>query len=133
VQASRLADGQRKITSIAEISLGLDGDQPIATHEIFRLPAQGGMDPEGKILGEHQLRGGERHAGALLPGGRLEAAGCSMNIVASRSLAGARVLLRPAGHLLVCGQPARAHRQSLLAERLGSDDAFSQSRRPAAA
>jgi pilus assembly protein CpaF len=51
VQASRLADGQRKITSIAEISLG-DGDQPIAT-EIFRYQRTG-MDPEGKILGDHQ-------------------------------------------------------------------------------
>ncbi len=51
VQASRLADGQRKITSITEI-LGMEGDK-ICTEEIF-VYNQRGMDDEGKIFGEHQ-------------------------------------------------------------------------------
>lgn len=51
VQASRLPDGQRKITSISEISLN-DADQPVAT-EIFRYQRQG-MEPDGRIVGEHQ-------------------------------------------------------------------------------
>jgi pilus assembly protein CpaF len=51
VQASRLPDGQRKLTSITEI-VGLDGDK-VATHEIFVFD-QGGMDDEGRIWGEHR-------------------------------------------------------------------------------
>jgi pilus assembly protein CpaF len=51
VQASRLPDGQRKITSITEV-VGLDGDK-VATHEIFVFD-QGGMDDEGHIWGEHR-------------------------------------------------------------------------------
>ncbi|MCK6570739.1 CpaF family protein [Myxococcota bacterium] len=51
VQASRLPDGQRKLTSITEI-VGLDGDK-VATHEIFVFD-QGGMDDEGHIWGEHR-------------------------------------------------------------------------------
>ena len=52
VQASRLADGQRKITSITEI-VGLNEAGHVATHEIFVFD-QGGMDDEGHIWGEHR-------------------------------------------------------------------------------
>jgi len=51
VQASRLPDGQRKITSITEV-VGLTGDK-VATHEIF-LFDQGGMNDEGQVWGEHR-------------------------------------------------------------------------------
>ena len=51
VQASRLADGQRKIVSIAEIGEG-NGDSAEA-REIFRYQRQG-MDADGRITGEHQ-------------------------------------------------------------------------------
>lgn len=51
VQASRLPDGQRKITSITEV-LGLLPDGRININEVFRYNRHG-MDAEGKILGEH--------------------------------------------------------------------------------
>jgi pilus assembly protein CpaF len=74
VQASRLPDGQRKITSITEV-VGLDGDR-VATHEIF-VYDQGGMDEDGHIWGEHRYVAESQmlerfyRAGALKrPGGR---------------------------------------------------------------
>lgn len=51
IQASRLPDGQRKLTSITEI-VGMNDDK-VATHEIFAYE-QGGMDDEGHIWGEHR-------------------------------------------------------------------------------
>lgn len=51
VQASRLPDGQRKITSITEI-LGFQGEE-VQTNEVF-IFAQQGMDEQGHIYGEHQ-------------------------------------------------------------------------------
>ncbi len=51
VQASRLPDGQRKITNITEV-LGMDDDH-ILTEEIFVYNQQG-MDNDGRIFGEHQ-------------------------------------------------------------------------------
>ncbi len=51
VQASRLADGQRKIVSITEV-LGLEGDDMV-TNEIF-VYDQAGMDDDGRIHGEHR-------------------------------------------------------------------------------
>lgn len=50
VQASRLPDGQRKITSITEV-LDVDGSD-IIVNEVFKYQRRG-MDEEGKILGEH--------------------------------------------------------------------------------
>ncbi|MFN3200740.1 MAG: CpaF family protein [Bradymonadia bacterium] len=51
VQASRLPDGQRKITSITEI-LGFQGEE-VQTNEVF-IFAQTGVDEKGTIYGEHQ-------------------------------------------------------------------------------
>ncbi|MBU0550934.1 CpaF family protein [Myxococcota bacterium] len=51
VQAARLPDGQRKITSITEV-LGTDENDDIRSQEIF-LYRQDGMDANGKIFGEH--------------------------------------------------------------------------------
>jgi pilus assembly protein CpaF len=56
VQANRLRDGSRKITSITEI-LGHDGDKYI-TREIFRFK-QTGFSAEGKIIGHHEATGEE--------------------------------------------------------------------------
>jgi pilus assembly protein CpaF len=50
VQAARLADGSRRITSITEVT-GISGDK-IKTHEVFTYQRQG-VDAEGAILGEH--------------------------------------------------------------------------------
>jgi len=54
VQALRLTDGQRKITSIQEIT-GLEGDV-ITMQEIFSF-RQTGVDANGKILGHFQATG----------------------------------------------------------------------------
>ena len=51
VQASRLADGQRKVTSITEVC-GVQGDR-FATREVFRFE-QMGMDDAGAIHGRHR-------------------------------------------------------------------------------
>ncbi len=51
VQASRLPDGQRKITSITEVTGYEDGR--IGTNEVFTYD-QHGMDADGRILGEHR-------------------------------------------------------------------------------
>ncbi len=50
VQAARLADGSRRITSIMEV-LGIE-DGEIGTREVFTYEQQG-MDPSGKIIGAH--------------------------------------------------------------------------------
>jgi len=50
VQANRLPDGQRKITSITEV-LGLEADR-VSTNEVFAY-RQEGVDDEGRIIGEH--------------------------------------------------------------------------------
>ncbi|MBI4470184.1 MAG: CpaF family protein [Acidobacteria bacterium] len=49
VQASRLTDGSRKITSLAEVT-GMEGDV-IAMQEIFTFDRQG-VDKDGKVLGQ---------------------------------------------------------------------------------
>jgi pilus assembly protein CpaF len=51
VQASRLPDGQRKITNITEVH-GLDGDR-VSTNEVF-VYRQEGMDDDGNIRGDHE-------------------------------------------------------------------------------
>ena len=51
VQASRLADGQRKIVSITEV-LGIE-DGEMQTNEVFVFD-QRGMDAEGAVMGEHR-------------------------------------------------------------------------------
>ena len=74
VQASRLADGQRKITNITEIcGLGTEdgrvGDQ-VTTHEVF-VYDQVGTDEHGNIQGDHRYCAESRYlerfyrAGAL--------------------------------------------------------------------
>jgi pilus assembly protein CpaF len=67
VQMSRLRDGKRKITAIAEVA-GMEGDV-IVLSDIFKFN-QTGVDAEGKILGQHKATG-------IRPlfGPRLEAAG----------------------------------------------------------
>jgi pilus assembly protein CpaF len=67
VQMSRLRGGARKITAIAEVA-GMEGDV-IVLSDIFKFN-QTGVDPEGKILGQHKATG-------IRPlfGPRLEAAG----------------------------------------------------------
>ncbi len=53
IQASRLPDGQRKITSITEV-LGYDVEtEQVITNEIFVFD-QAGMDADGNIHGEHR-------------------------------------------------------------------------------
>ena len=54
VQLTRLADGQRKVTSIAEIT-GMEGEV-IQMQEIFRFKRTG-LDPEGRILGHFEATG----------------------------------------------------------------------------
>ncbi len=49
VQQARLADGARKVTSIAEIA-GLDPDGHVDVREIFRFD-QTGLDASGRVLG----------------------------------------------------------------------------------
>jgi pilus assembly protein CpaF len=67
VQMSRLRGGARTITAIAEVA-GMEGDV-IVLSDIFKLN-QTGVDPEGKIIGQHKATG-------IRPlfGPRLEAAG----------------------------------------------------------
>jgi pilus assembly protein CpaF len=48
IQVSRLSDGQRKVTSLQEIT-GIEGDV-ISMQEIFRFE-QTGLSPEGHVLG----------------------------------------------------------------------------------
>jgi pilus assembly protein CpaF len=50
VQASRLSDGSRRITSITEVT-GMEGNM-IALQELFKYE-QRGVDEEGKIIGDH--------------------------------------------------------------------------------
>jgi pilus assembly protein CpaF len=54
VQGNRLPDGQRKITSIQEIT-GMEGDV-ITMQEIFAF-AQNGIDANGKVTGHFQATG----------------------------------------------------------------------------
>jgi pilus assembly protein CpaF len=54
VQGNRLPDGQRKITSIQEIT-GMEGDV-ITMQEIFAF-SQKGVDPDGKVTGHFQATG----------------------------------------------------------------------------
>lgn len=54
VQVSRLMDGQRKTTSIAEIT-GMEGDM-VTMQEIFKYE-QLGLDDNGKVIGRHVATG----------------------------------------------------------------------------
>ena len=54
IQASRMADGSRKIVSISEIT-GMEGEV-ITLQDIFQYQKEG-IDSEGKILGEHKATG----------------------------------------------------------------------------
>lgn len=54
VQLTRLADGKRKVTSVAEVT-GMEGDV-IQMQEIFRF-VRTGMDADGKILGHFEATG----------------------------------------------------------------------------
>ncbi len=50
VQAARLSDGSRRVTSITEVLGYEDGD--IQTREVFTYQRQG-MDADGKVIGQH--------------------------------------------------------------------------------
>jgi pilus assembly protein CpaF len=54
IQVSRLSDGQRKITSLQEIT-GIEGDV-ISMQEIFRFE-QTGLDPDGRVQGQFVATG----------------------------------------------------------------------------
>lgn len=54
VQVSRLMDGQRKTTSIAEIT-GMEGDI-VTMQEIFKFE-QSGLDENGRVIGQHVATG----------------------------------------------------------------------------
>lgn len=54
VQLTRLSDGKRKVTSVAEVT-GMEGDI-IQMQEIFRF-ARTGMDAEGNIEGHFEATG----------------------------------------------------------------------------
>ena len=54
IQVSRLSDGQRKITSLQEIT-GIEGDI-ISMQEIFRFE-QTGLDPDGRVQGQFVVTG----------------------------------------------------------------------------
>jgi len=54
VQASRLADGTRKVTSISEV-VGMEGDV-ITLQDIFVFEREG-IDQEGKVVGKHRATG----------------------------------------------------------------------------
>ena len=58
IQQSRLPDGSRKVTHFTEV-LGLEGDM-ITTQDIF-LFDQRGIDPDGKVVGEHVATGVQPH------------------------------------------------------------------------
>lgn len=54
VQLTRLSDGRRKVTSVAEVT-GMEGEV-IQMQEIFRF-VRTGMEPDGKILGHFEATG----------------------------------------------------------------------------
>lgn len=54
IQSSRMTDGSRKITSVAEI-VGMEGDV-ITLQEIFVFERQG-IDKDGKVIGRHRPTG----------------------------------------------------------------------------
>jgi len=54
IQSSRMTDGSRKITSVAEI-VGMEGDV-ITLQEIFVFERQG-IDKDGKVIGQHRATG----------------------------------------------------------------------------
>jgi pilus assembly protein CpaF len=54
VQVSRMTDGSRRITSISEV-VGMEGEV-ITLQEIFVFEKRG-IDPQGKVLGEHRSTG----------------------------------------------------------------------------
>ncbi|RUY21221.1 CpaF family protein, partial [Mesorhizobium sp. M7A.F.Ca.US.001.04.2.1] len=54
VQLTRLSDGKRKVTSVAEVT-GMEGDV-IQMQEIFRF-VRTGMEADGKILGHYEATG----------------------------------------------------------------------------
>jgi pilus assembly protein CpaF len=54
VQLTRLADGKRKVTSVAEVT-GMEGDV-IQMQEIFRF-VRTGMEPDGTINGHFEASG----------------------------------------------------------------------------
>jgi len=54
IQSSRLTDGSRKVTSVAEI-VGMEGDV-ITLQEIFVFERQG-IDKDGKVIGQHRSTG----------------------------------------------------------------------------
>ena len=54
VQLTRLSDGKRKVTSVAEVT-GMEGDV-IQMQEIFRF-RQTGIDPDGQVLGRFEAVG----------------------------------------------------------------------------
>jgi pilus assembly protein CpaF len=54
VQLTRLSDGKRKVTSVAEVT-GMEGDV-IQMQEIFRF-VRTGMEADGKILGYYEATG----------------------------------------------------------------------------
>ena len=58
VQASRLQDGSRRMTSITEIT-GMEGDV-ISMQEIFRYERLG-LQPDGKIIGRFTATGVRSH------------------------------------------------------------------------
>jgi pilus assembly protein CpaF len=58
VQTSRMRDGSRKVTSIAEI-VGMEGDI-VTMQEIVRY-SQRGLDKDGKVIGEFQYTGVQPH------------------------------------------------------------------------
>ena len=54
MQLTRLSDGKRKVTSVAEVT-GMEGDV-IQMQEIFRF-VRTGMEADGKILGHFEATG----------------------------------------------------------------------------
>jgi pilus assembly protein CpaF len=54
IQASRMTDGTRKITSVAEV-VGMEGDV-ITLQEIFTFDRKG-IDKDGKVVGRHRSTG----------------------------------------------------------------------------
>jgi pilus assembly protein CpaF len=54
IQSSRMTDGSRKVTSVAEV-VGMEGDV-ITLQEIFTFERQG-IDKDGKIIGQHRSTG----------------------------------------------------------------------------
>jgi pilus assembly protein CpaF len=55
VQQSRLSDGSRRVTNVAEV-VGIDDDGDVELHEIFSY-VRTGTGPEGKIIGEFRASG----------------------------------------------------------------------------